>query len=271
MTGSGREETEAAPEGLPAVRVVEPRRPDGAVDVLRVGWGRAWAFAPVKVLQRNNSARRVAARSWTWQWVLVALMAAWMVPFHWLTVSRQAGEVWMIDGAAARVRPLRTARERRRPGAALVLAGVFVVVVVVMLGPVGAVAGGLAGGVAVVPGWLEVVGSVWLVGVIVLAVLMSWQPRQSRMSRLLDRTRDLAGGRGDSVGYVLSEVVASRPGSGAGGVLLTALQAGWARGGAVGVLYAASDDLVGYYRRWGWSVDPEGDGRRMIWPSDGSG
>lgn len=269
MSQSRRERTEPAASGLPRIRSVEARRPDGAIDVLRVGWDRAWAFTPVKVLQRNTSARRVAARSWTWQWVLVALMAVWMAPFHWLTVARQAGEVWMVDGASARVRPLRVDRERRRPGAAVVLAVVFVLVVVLMLGPVGVVAGGLAGGVGVVPGWLAAVGSVWLVGVIVLSALMSWQPRQSRMAQLLDRIRELAAV--DGVGYVLSEVAASRAGSGAGGALLTVLQTRWAHDGAVGVLWAASDDLVGYYRRWGWTVDPEGDGRRMLWSSGAAG
>lgn len=218
------------------------RRPDSAVDLIRVGWHRSWSFTPL--LRRDTRARAQAAdRSWTWQWIVVAWQAVCLLPWLLPAVGSAARHIWMIDGASAQVKPLRTGRPTRRPrGVALVCTAAFSSNVAILV--VAMSAATLLDGLA----W-RVVFVLWVLPITML-LLRNAADAVARWMRggrpgLGSRLAQLAG---DRPGYVLAEVAAPRGGAGRGRLLLHELQNRWDEEDAVGILRTGSGDLVDYYR-----------------------
>lgn len=236
------------------------RRPDSAVDLIRVGWHRSWSFTPL--LRRDTRTRaHAAAQSWTWQWMVVAWQAVCLLPWLLPAVGSAARHIWMLDGASAQVKPLRSGPPTRRPrGVALVCTAAFTGNVALLVAAMSAAT--LAEGLV----W-RAVFVVWVLPIVMLLLrnagdtLTRWI-RGDRIG-VAARLTQLAG---DRPGYLLAEVAALHAGGGRGRLLLRELQERWDEQNAVGILRAGSTDLVGYYRDTvgGW-VPVGSTGRSMVY------
>lgn len=233
----------------------EVRQVDSVGELLRVGWDRVWRFTPV--LQRDTPERKKGSATWTWQWLIVGWLAVCLLPAVLLDVCAQSTRTHVVNGASALARPACGQGGKRARGAAAVWSVTFLVLVGFLLFCFYASSSGSA--------WAAVVAGVWSVAVLVFLVARLRDPAQSKPKALLARTVELTSG--SRQGYAVSDVVASRDGTGQGTTLMKQLQQRWATESAVAVLYAASPSLVGYYRDLGWEIDESGDGQRMIWPA----
>ena len=226
----------------------------GWAELAALAWRRSWHFTGA--YRRSTRAGMDAARSWSWQWVLVGWQAAAQFPAQLVAAGVSAGEIWTLGPASARVH--RT--DRRRPlriGGLLLASCAALALIAVLAAAVAAAL--LTGAFLVVVGLL----AVWVAGLAVTAA----RPDPASAGRLARQARQLTAGPA----VVVSDVVVGRQRRGDGSRLMRALQEHWKQEGvAVAVLQAGSDDLVAFYRDvvGGWTVDGD-SGRRMIWTGGG--
>lgn len=222
----------------------------GWAELAVVAWRRSWAFTGL--FRRSSVEAMAAAKSWTWQWAVVAWQACGQFLALLIGAGVSAEQIWLLDSASARVRRVDRRRSPRASGVGLavcVAVTSFAVLAAVEVATLLTDTWRVAGAVV----------AVWVAG----AVATLFRPRAEGLSRLARRVRQLAVGPG----VVVTDVVAGVPHCGHGSMLMRALQDQWTRDGvSVAVLYAGTDDLVAFYSQVvkGWTVDGD-SARRMVW------
>ena len=228
--------------------------------VFAVAWRRSWAFT--NLYRRSTIQARDASQHWTWQWVVVAWQATGQCLFHLISTGLGAGEIWTARSASATVREVGERRPVRLNG--LVLAVCAFVALLIVLVWAETVAVFTWFGVLSVQGFvamLVVVAAGVVTVLLVGAVVAQLQFHGQGPRKLARRARELT----DGPAVVVTAVVAGHRGD--GGRFMHALQAQWRRDKVVlAILYAATDDLVGYYatKVGGWTLDGDSK-RRMTW------
>ncbi len=235
------------------IAMVQPARPVSWPGLFTVAWRRSWAFT--SLYRRSTIQARGASQHWSWQWVVVAWQAVGQCIPMLIGTGAGAGEIWTARSASATVQKVGDRRPVRPGGLALAVA----VLVLSFTALVGVEAAVVLTGVGLIP-------AVTLATVLILgALLATIRGRSEGPRRLARRARELTAGPA----VVVTSVVAGHRGDGHG--LMQALQRQWQGDGTVlAILYAGTDDLVGYYARevGGWALDGTST-RRMVWTAGG--
>ena len=234
------------------IEMVEPARPVSWPELFTVAWRRSWAFTGL--YRRSTVRARKASRRWSWQWVVVAWQAVGQCIPMLIGTGAGAGEIWTARSASATVQKVGDRRPVRPGGLALAVA-----VVLSLTALVGVEAAVVLTGVGLIPA--ATLATVLILGALVATV----RGRSEGPRRLARRSRELTAGPA----VVVTSVVAGHRGDGR--ALMQALQRQWQGDGTVlAILYAGTDDLVGYYATQvgGWALDGTST-RRMVWTAGG--
>jgi hypothetical protein len=226
----------------------------------RVCMIRSRRFPPLAPIRRHHGAETVGwpvGRKALVYWFAVVL---WSV--HVVVMIPHIPHIRTLGTASATVTPIRTTDQPRRPGLAMIAASIGILYGIAIL-TVTQVAAFAA------PPWSDVAIAV-LASAVVLPLTAAIVDERRKGREDCDGLRrprsmamwcsELAGLEGN--GYVLTDLVAARDGTGAGTLLIEVLRGEWARDGALVALYAATDDLVVYYTRLG-AKRPSVKDRRM--------
>lgn len=237
-------------------------RLDNVGQLAAVCWTRSKRFPPLPPARPSHTPPHRGPSGSVARRILTGWFAVALWPVHMLVLTTQIPRVRVAGAASAMLTPTGVSEKHHRPGLVAIAATIGGLYLIALLGATQVVV------FASTPWSLTALAALVIVLVLPGTVVIVDERRKRRQDPAgVRRIRSLnawctqlAGPTGQ--GYVLTDMAATRDGTGAGVRLLTALTTEWAVNRAVVTLYAATDELITYYQALGATRADAGD-RRM--------
>ena len=239
---------------------------DRTADLLRIAWHRAARFPPLPPLPRhkNENGHLVPTPPSTARQLSTAWLAVALWPIQVIGMTLQIRHIQHLDTASGTFRPVIGPPGAHRPAPTAAAVGIGAIYIAALFVAFDTAVQG------------ERPTSLCSALLLLVAVIIPWiataadvlgkrkeDPEGQRFPKsLAARGTELTPASGRC--YVLTDFVAARDGTGDGVRLIQALAPGWTEPESVVVLYAATDDLVDYYRDQIHAEQDTPSRRRMV-------